>query len=472
MDSSSITLASPLDSDAQGKSNGLRPKRLVVSLFWRTFFLLALLLICSTVAWFQTYRHLEYEPRAIQTAHQIASLVNLTRAALVYSDAITRVSLIKTLAEQEGVRILPREPIDRFESYASDTLDRRVTEELIERLGAGTTVAGRVNEEVGLWIGFAIEDDNYWLLLDPTRFRHVSGRTWLIWLSTAMALSLAGAALITRFINRPLKQLSRAASQVREGEYAAHRLDEHARTDEIRAVNIGFNRMAEQLAKIEQDRAIMLAGISHDLRTPLARLRLETEMSVADEDARAHMAADIAQLDSIIDKFLDYARPDHADFRPVALRDVIDACSYSVQDHDDVRITVEMPQALSVMADEVELTRVLSNLIENARRYGRSPASGIAEITIQAQAQNDAVLIKVRDHGAGVAPAMLSQLTKPFFRGDVARTSAAGAGLGLSSVAKNIERMGGTFALTSTPGRGLAAHIRLPRAASIPMSQR
>ena len=259
---------------------------------------------------------------------------------------------------------------------------------------------------------------------------------------------------------------------MREGEYAAHRLDEHARTDEIRAVNIGFNRMAEQLAKIEQDRAIMLAGISHDLRTPLARLRLETEMSVADEDARAHMAADIAQLDSIIDKFLDYARPDHTDFRPVALRDVIDACSYSVQDHDDVRITVEMPQALSVMADEVELTRVLSNLIENARRYGRSPASGIAEITIQAQAQNDAVLIKVRDHGAGVAPAMLSQLTKPFFRGDVARTSAAGAGLGLSIVAKNIERMGGTFALTSTPGRGLAAHIRLPRAASVPMSQR
>ena len=77
------------------------------------------------------------------------------------------------------------------------------------------------------------------------------------------------------------------------------------------------------------------------------------------------------------------------------------------------------------------------------------------------------MLIKVRDHGAGVAASMLSQLSKPFFRGDVARTSAAGAGLGLSIVTKNIERMGGTFALTSTPGRGLAAHIRMPRAASI-----
>jgi len=196
----------------------------------------------------------------------------------------------------------------------------------------------------------------------------------------------------------------------------------------------------------------MLAGISHDLRTPLARLRLETEMSVTDEDARAHMAADITQLDAIIDKFLDYARPDHVDFRPVLLRDVIDACTYAVEDHEDVKITVEVPPELRVMADEVELIRVISNLLENGRRYGKTPGTDVARITIQAQAHNDAVLIKVRDHGAGVAPAMLSQLTKPFFRGDTARTSAAGAGLGLSIVAKNIDRMGGTFALTARRG--------------------
>jgi len=461
-DGPQVTMPSPLEGMAQARRHlGIK---LGLSLFWRTFFLLALLLFGCTFAWLQSFRALEYEPRAIQTAHQIASLVNLTRAALVYSDAITRVSLIKTLADQEGVRILPREPNDRFEPYTSGTLDQRVTEELIDQLGEGTTVASRVNDEPGLWIGFTIESDTYWLLLDPTRFSRVGGRTWLVWLITAITLSLAGAALITRFINRPLKQLSRATLQVREGEYEAHRLDERARTNEIRAVNIGFNRMADQLAKIEQDRAIMLAGISHDLRTPLARLRLETEMSVADEDAREHMAADIAQLDAIIDKFLDYARPDHVDFRPVLLRDVIDACTYAVQDHDDMQIKVDVPPDLRVMADEVELQRVISNLVENARRYGRTPATGVADVTIQAQAHDEAVLIKVRDHGAGVAPAILSQLTKPFFRGDTARTSAAGAGLGLSIVAKNIERMGGTFALTSTPGRGFAAHIRMPRA--------
>ena len=114
--------------------------------------------------------------------------------------------------------------------------------------------------------------------------------------------------------------------------------------------------MADQLAKIEQDRAVMLAGISHDLRTPLARLRLETEMSVADEDARDHMAADIDQLDAIIDKFLDYARPDHADFKPVLLRDVIDACTYAVRGprrHQDQPSTCR--PTCGCMADEVEL---------------------------------------------------------------------------------------------------------------------
>jgi two-component system osmolarity sensor histidine kinase EnvZ len=85
----------------------------------------------------------------------------------VYSDAIARVSLIKTLADQEGVRILPREPNDRFEPYTSGALDQRMTEELIDRLGEGTVVASRVNGEKGLWIGFTIESDTYWLLLDP-----------------------------------------------------------------------------------------------------------------------------------------------------------------------------------------------------------------------------------------------------------------------------------------------------------------
>ncbi|HMA08431.1 MAG TPA: two-component sensor histidine kinase, partial [Ramlibacter sp.] len=214
--------------------------RVGLSLFWRTFFLLALLLIGSIVAWLQTFRALEFEPRAVQTAQQIASLVNLSRAALVNSDSINRVSLIKTLADQEGVRILPREPKDTYATFSLGELDSRVMDELATRLGPGTIVAASVNKEPGLWVGFKIESDPYWMLLDRSRLTNVGGRTWLIWLITAAALSLTGAALIARLINRPLKQLSFAASRVRDGDFDASRLDEKAVTSEIREVNIGF----------------------------------------------------------------------------------------------------------------------------------------------------------------------------------------------------------------------------------------
>jgi len=134
----------------------MRPQR-GVSLFWRTFFFLTLLLVGSIVAWLQTFRALEYEPRALQSAQQLASLVNLSRAALVHSDSIARVSLIKTLAAEESLSIAPREPNDNFKLYDTDALSRNVSARLKKRLGNDTVVAREVNGTPGLWIGFRID---------------------------------------------------------------------------------------------------------------------------------------------------------------------------------------------------------------------------------------------------------------------------------------------------------------------------
>ena len=469
--SSDPDVTSPAPLESPGADSATR-KRVGLNLFWRTFFLLSVLLFGSILAWLQTLRALEFEPRALHTAQQIASLVNLSRAALVHADPIARVSLLKTMADQEGVRILPREPGDRFELLDSTDLGLRLTEELTRRLGQGAIVAQSVNGEKGLWVGFTINGDANWLLMDRSRFTPAGGRTWLIWLVTAGVLSLAGAAAIARLINQPLKLLSYAANRVRDGDFAASRLDEEAVTSEIREVNIGFNRMAQKLAKLEQDRAVMLAGISHDLRTPLARLRLETEMSVSDEIAREHMVADIVQLDATIDKFLDYARPDHVTLTPVNLRGVVTSCVYAVQDHRELQITMEVPEDLNVLADEVELARILSNLLENARRYGKTSDTDVAHVDIAAKGREDWVLLKVRDHGPGVAPEQLSNLIKPFFRGNSARTAAAGAGLGLSIVDKTIQRMGGIFALANSSSGGLVAHVQLRRAGGADVHQR
>ncbi|MDP3604163.1 MAG: ATP-binding protein, partial [Polaromonas sp.] len=101
--------------------------------------------------------------------------------------------------------------------------------------------------------------------------------------------------------------------------------------------------------------------------------------------------------------------------------------------------------------------------LENARRYGKTPETGIAIVDIAAKERDQWVLIKVRDHGTGVAPQTLGNLTKPFFRGDAARTAATGAGLGLAIVEKTLHRMGGVFALANSGSGGLAAHIKLRR---------
>jgi two-component system osmolarity sensor histidine kinase EnvZ len=437
---------------------------LALTLFWRTFFLLAILLFGGVFAWVQTFRALEFEPRAVQAAQQVASLVNLSRAALRYADGINRVTVVKTMSDQEAVRILPREPGDRWDPFEESRFTRRIGEELRSRLGSDTLVGRAVNGVPGLWVGFSIDRDAYWLQADLSRIgTEVRGSTWMAWVTISLVATIVGSVLIARAINRPLRDLSFAASRIRDGEFESQ-LDENTMTSEIREVNMGFNRMARELAKVEEDRAVMLAGISHDLRTPLARLRLEAEMSVADEEARKSMAQDIDQLDAIIDKFMDYARPSDMRLVPVHLSSLIDREMQAFRDPTQITITSKVAIDAKVMADEVELGRVFDNLFENARRYGRSEDTGVANVAITYARTGPWVIVSVRDHGPGVAPEKLKELTTPFFRGDAARTAATGAGLGLAIVEKTIQRMGGHFEIVNATDGGLVARIRLKKA--------
>jgi two-component system, OmpR family, osmolarity sensor histidine kinase EnvZ len=432
------------------------------SLFWRTFFYLAILLTGGIVAWVQTLRALEFEPRAIQTAQQIAGLVNLSRQALRQGDNIQRVALIKSLGD-DSVQVAPQEREDRYEPFEVDRFTQRVGQELRTTLGPGTVVARAVNGREGLWVGFTIENDGYWLRTTAEQVSPMSGDTWFVWIGIALLATALGSVGIARLINRPLKQLSFAASRIREGDLDS-RLDENTLTSEIREVNMGFNRMARELAKVEEDRAVMLAGISHDLRTPLARLRLETEMSVVDEEAKANMVMDIGQLDAIIDKFMDYARPGETQLRPVHVSQLIDREAMGFRDPAQIRITSRVAIDLKVLADETELGRVFANLFENARRYGRGTETGITEVSVGYNRTGPWVILSVRDRGPGVAPSKLPQLTTPFFRGDAARTAATGAGLGLAIVEKAMQRMGGSLELANAADGGFVVHLRLRRA--------
>ena len=447
---------------ATGGIQTMTKKLVALSLFWRTFFLLALLLAGGVFAWVQTFRALEFEPRAVQAAHQIASLVNLARAALRASDGINRIAVVKSMSNQKSVRLAPREPNDQSVPYEVDRFTIAIGQGLRSQLGPDTLVASSVNGIPGLWVGFSIETDPYWLQTDKSSVAPIAASTLSLWVGIALLATIFGSATIARLINQPLRDLSFAASRIREGEFDS-RLDETTLTSEIRQVNMGFNRMARELAKVEADRAVMLAGISHDLRTPLARLRLETEMSVQDEEAKRNMALDIDQLDAIIDKFMDYARPGEVRLVPVDLGSLVEREMAPFRDPTQIQISSRVPSETLVMADSTELGRVLQNLFENARRYGRSASTGIARVLVSCARTGPWVILSVRDFGEGVDPAKLGQLATPFFRGDAARTAATGAGLGLAIVDKAIQRMGGTFELSNADDGGLLVVMRLKR---------
>jgi two-component system osmolarity sensor histidine kinase EnvZ len=434
-----------------------------LNLFWRTYSLLALLLAGAVFAWVQTARQLDVEPRAQQAARQTADLVQLARATLQTSSGIGRAALLRNLETQAALQIRPRELADRLDRFEPDSYMSHYTEALRRSLGPDTLVVRRVNGSPALWVSFSAERDRFWLRseLPQASARHDKG--WLVWPGVALLLTLTGSAFVARLINQPLRQLSFAASRLRDGDLDS-RLDETNLTSEIREVNKGFNKMARELARVEEDRAVMLAGISHDLRTPLARLRLETEMSVHEDEAKHNMAMDIDQLDGIIDKFMDYARPGATQTHPVRVAPLIDREAAMFRDASQIRITARVAPDLSVMADETELGRVFQNLFENASRYGRGTYTGVADVQVSHASTGVWAILSVRDQGPGVAPEKLSQLTTPFFRGNAARTAATGAGLGLAIVEKAMQRMGGSLELALAPDGGLVAHLRLRRA--------
>ncbi|CAH2773757.1 MAG: Osmolarity sensory histidine kinase EnvZ [uncultured Paraburkholderia sp.] len=430
-------------------------------LFWRTFLLIALLIAVSLAAWFQSFRVIEREPRAQRVALQLVAIVKLTRTALLYSDPDLRRALLQDLESNEGVRVYPRETTDKFKLQPDESLNRLIEHDIRGRLGDDTVIAQSVNDIPGVWISFKIDDDDYWVALDRDQLDNATGLQWAGWGVFALALSLFGAAFITSLVNRPFARLAMAARKVGSGQ-SPEPLPERG-MGVAAETNRSFNQMVRDLEQLEADRALMLAGISHDLRTPLARLRLETEMSPSDQSTKDAMVDDIEQMDMIIGRFLDYARPVQRVPEPVDLSVIASELAERMQSENSMRLITRLAPSAVIEADEIDMRRVVGNLLENARKYGLS--DGIPHVILETRVSHSRVELSVVDEGPGIPEDQLALVTRPFYRVNSARTQANGTGLGMAIVQRLVGRYRGALRLRNrTPGPGLEVTIEFPLA--------
>ncbi|GAC1407635.1 MAG: ATP-binding protein [Burkholderiaceae bacterium] len=430
-------------------------------LFWRTFILMAILIAASLMSWVASYRIIERTPRAAQVAAQVISLITITRAALAHSAPDLRSELLFDLASNEGIRIYPLEENDRVEAPPETTLMPMIRQTVRERLGSNTRFAGMVNDAPGFWVSFKIDDDDYWLRLDPDRVERASGLQWLNWAAITLLLSLIGAAFISRLINLPLARLTVVARAIAKG----RRPDPLPVSGpaEIREANHSFNQMVDDLNRIESDRAVVLAGISHDLRTPLARMQLEVEMAGFDTAAREGMQSDLRQMDGIIGQFLDYAKPtDSTSFVAIDLSALLHDVARDAARISGAVVTATISDGVMVMGNPVDLKRVFNNLVENARRYGTAAGSQCLEIGIACAARQSQVEVEIWDHGDGVPSNEIERLLRPFTRLDTARGQANGSGLGLAIVERVVRRHFGTLRIGNCDPHGLHVHMSFP----------
>ena len=303
--------------------------------------------------------------------------------------------------------------------------------------------------------GLRLPDDSwlYFRTLEPVDNLNLSATRVLLALIPALALMILGGLLIRRAL-APMRELAVAADRVGHGDY---RTVAEAGPGDVRRVVVAFNRMQDRIRRLIADRTQALAAVGHDLRTPLARLRLRAD-AVADADTRVAIGRDIGEMEAMVTSLLAFLGGDANPEAPVRC-DIAVLCATIADDLEDRGITgaYRGPDHCEIVVRPNAVKRALGNLVDNALHY----AGGA---TIRLDADAEAVTVAVEDEGPGIPEEALASVLEPFVRLDAARArDTVGFGLGLSIVARIVEGEGGVLTLANRPGGGLSASMRLPR---------
>jgi len=432
------------------------------TLFARVMLLMIVMILISFVAGYSIYLYFVVRPAASSTADIFALHVNSVYKALETMDEEKQDSYLDELSRngflhvQRDVAKAPGRPAEIFyENIFIEYYSKLLFDKNAEIRFDYDDLLYSENPRI-IWVKVAINNKPIWLGSPMGTFKAPTMKNMLALLTLILLLTFFGAFMITRIVKRPLNKLVYAAKQLGAGDIPDP-LPETG-TVEFKTVSNAFNKMARDVHQLVDDRNLMLAGISHDLRTPLARVRLALDM-VEDRVGReryAGMVQDIEDIDKIVGQFLTFVR-DGVD-EPFSYGDINQLVEHvcAGYKHDGKHIRLNLGKLPKIMIKAIAIQRLLMNLIDNAWNYGKQ------NVEVETEDHGESILIAIKDRGDGVPESEMDNLRQPFTRLESSRTDTKGAGLGLAIVDRIVQWHHGRFDMKQRNGGGLIVEVSLP----------
>lgn len=437
-------------------------KLLPSSLLYRFTFLISILLILAQLASLKIFDYFEREPRAAAMAQEIITIVNFTKVSIEAAASHKRLRLLSQLSGMGDVNIYPAYYFEPLEPIPSDPFLQLVTKKIVQALPEGTMITVNHYDIPGIWVSFEIDYDLFWIVIPRKIIDRPFPFHWIGWGVIILVLAISGAYLITQRISRPINKLIEGVDRIRFG-HAITELPPDNVT-EFNAVSEAFNEMSNNLAKVSKDRRFLLASVSHDIRTPLTRLRLASEMlPEKSKELKDSMEQDIEEINEIINQFLDFARG--FEDEPITSVNLGKLLRETQLKHQRMGHTfklkkknnrTDIPKKLFVDLRVLAFKRCLDNLINNAFFYTKG------EVRVEATLNEENFSISIIDQGPGIPENQKNRLLEPFERVDEARGNEGGSGLGLTIADRIAKAHWGKLELINVKKGGLEAKITIP----------
>ncbi|WP_454734833.1 ATP-binding protein [Cupriavidus necator] len=413
--------------------------RRIDTLFGRIALLIAAVLVISHFSWLAILRMDRRQQQVDYSVEQMLFQLDSIERALDARPPVKLPSLVETASTASA---------EEHTTVPKGGRSRRLVEQFIQRLPQGTEIRLEDETTPRLWI--KLPDRANWIAMPilwvhnpPPDNRLVPG------VMLVVGVAIVFAVLIAWQIQRPVRDMANAA-ELLSRQHAVPPLRERG-PHELRQLIERFNRMVADLARIDQERNTMLAGIAHDLKTPLARLRLRAEM-LADPKAAAGVTRDVESMSAIVEQFLCFAQTSESTARPVPVDRRVNELAASLAEQErQVVLSLGAGEGFRMIA--TQLDRIVGNLVDNAYAYGKPP------VCIATTRTPEGYLLVVEDHGAGIPEEDKDRVTLPFVRLDPARGGNAHSGLGLAIVDRLVRQSGGKLNLVNADGGGFRVEM-------------